>query len=40
VQLSPYAPVKQASKPASSLAQFTAPPTFDSLGKALLGKGK
>jgi hypothetical protein len=39
-QLSPYAPVKPAQKPASSLAPFAAPQVFDSLGKALLWKGK
>jgi hypothetical protein len=40
VQLSPYAPLKPVQKPVSNLAQFAAPPAFDSLGKALLGKGK
>jgi hypothetical protein len=32
--------VKTSQKPAPSLAPFAAQPGFDSLGKALLGKGK
>jgi hypothetical protein len=40
LQVSPYAPVKAAQKPASGMAQFATQPVFDSLGKALLGKGK
>jgi len=40
LQVSPYAPVKAIHKPAPGMAQFATQPVFDSLGKALLGKGK